>query len=156
LLLAGRAPVLVDARLNELDYGTFEGGAFLAYARWLAQHGPRRRPPQAAESQAEGIARMLSGLEAVLDRPGSHLVVAHGLLVSVLQWAREHPSQPLTEVFLPVAPCLRPLLLPEAELRSLSQLLLHDLEQAPRRARSWHADLEVFPKELRTGLLPSA
>jgi probable phosphoglycerate mutase len=65
LLMAGRAPVLVDVRLNELDYGTFEGCEFLAYARWLAQHGPRRRPPEAAESQAEGIARMLSGLKTI-------------------------------------------------------------------------------------------
>jgi 2,3-bisphosphoglycerate-dependent phosphoglycerate mutase len=78
LLIAGRTPVLVDARLNELDYGTFEGGEFLAYARWLAQHGPGRRPPEAAESQAEGIARMLSGLKTILDIPGSRLVVAHG------------------------------------------------------------------------------
>jgi 2,3-bisphosphoglycerate-dependent phosphoglycerate mutase len=76
------------------------------------------------------------------------VVVAHGLLVSVLQWAREHPPQSLTKSS--VAPCLRPLVLPEAELSSLSQRLLHDLEQAPRRACGWHADLGVFPKELRT------
>jgi 2,3-bisphosphoglycerate-dependent phosphoglycerate mutase len=155
LLIAGETPVLVDARLNELDYGAFEGGEFVAYARWLAQHGPRRRPPEAAESQAEGIARMLSGLKTVLDRPGPRLVVAHGLLVSVLEWAREHPSESLTEALLPVAPCLRPLVLPEAELSSLSQRLLHDLEQTSRRACGWHVDLGVFPKELRTVLLPS-
>lgn len=155
LLIGGRAPVLVDARLNELDYGTFEGGEFLVYARWLAQHGPRRRPMGAAESQAEGIARMLSGLRTVLERPGPRLVVAHGLLVSVLQWAREHQSQSLTEVFLPAAPCLRPLALTEAELSSLSRWLLHDLRRGSRKNRGWHTDLGIFPENVRASLLPS-
>jgi hypothetical protein len=66
-----------------------------------------------------------------------------------------HPSQSLTEDFLPVAPCLRSLVLPETDLSSLSRRLLHDLEQAPQRACGWHVDLGVFPKELRTALLPS-
>lgn len=155
LLTVGAVPVLVDTRLNELDYGIFEGREFLAYARWLAQHGPHRRPPKAAESQAEGIARMLSGMETVLDRPRPALVVVHGLLVSVLQWAHEHPYQPLTEVFLPSAPYLRPLTLSAAELRSLSRWLLRDLQQASRQSRGWHADLRVFPEDVRASLLPS-
>ncbi|WP_116046383.1 histidine phosphatase family protein [Amycolatopsis palatopharyngis] len=149
-VVAGRAEVYVDPRLNELDYGAFEGAAFLDYARWLIEHGPHVRPPGAGESQTEGIERMLAGLRGVLERPGPRLVVAHGLLVSVIQWAQAFPQQSLTEVFLPPAPCLKPVLIDDEELQVLTGWLLCDLASA--QDRGWHVDLGVFPREAQAAL----
>ncbi|MGH3427378.1 MAG: histidine phosphatase family protein [Mycobacteriales bacterium] len=109
LLLGGSTVVSCDARLGELDYGHFEGKEFLAYARWLIAHGPWVRPPGAHESQAEALTRMLTSLNAALDLPGPRLVVAHGLLVSLIQWARLHPGDPWTAVLLPGGPLSEPL-----------------------------------------------
>lgn len=152
LITACQVELHRDARLNELDYGVYEGDPFLAYACWLAEHGPRVRPPGARESQAEGIVRMLTGLRAALGWPGPRLVVAHGLLVSVVQWAQSHPYQPLTDVFLPAARCLTPLVIGDADLRTLIDTLLRDLAEGARRRRGWHVDLGVFPREARDGL----
>ncbi|MEV0702689.1 histidine phosphatase family protein [Saccharopolyspora sp. NPDC050389] len=152
LITAGRVHVHRDARLNELDYGACEGGPFLTYARWLAEYGPHVRPPGARESQAEGIVRMLTGLRATLGWPGPRLVVAHGLLVSVIQWAQSHPHQPLTDVFLPAARCLTPLVIGDADLRAVIDWFLRDLDHGMRRRRGWHVDLGVFPREARDGL----
>lgn len=89
LLLAGRpVPIVVDDRLNELDYGRFEGGPFWDYGDWLTRHGIDARPPGAAESQRQGLRRMVAGLVAAAARPGRALVVAHGLLASVLSHVR--------------------------------------------------------------------
>ena len=57
------AKLVVEPRLNELDYGEFEGGPWLTYGDWLDQHGACRSPPAAVESQREGIRRMLLGLK---------------------------------------------------------------------------------------------
>lgn len=152
LITGGQVEVQRDARLNEVDYGAYEGGPFLVYARWLAEHGPHGRPPGARESQAEGIVRMLTGLHAAVDWPGPRLVVAHGLLVSVIHWARSHPHESLTEVFLPAAPCLTPLTMGDAELRVLIDWLLDDLAAGARERRGWHVDLTVFPREARAAL----
>lgn len=155
LLLDGAVTIATDLRLGELDYGDFEGGAFLAYARWLAQHGPDARPSGARESQAKGIARMLTGLRAVLERPAPRLVVAHGLLVSVVRWAGQHPDQPLIDVFLPEVPYVAPLVLADAEVRALTSRLLCDLARGYGSNRDWRVDLGAFPVGLRALLLPS-
>jgi probable phosphoglycerate mutase len=107
LLLAGRTvPLVVDGRLDEIDYGDFEGGPFLEYGRWLRTYGPWRRPPGARESQREAIVRMIDGLRGVLAHPGPRLVVAHGLLLSVVNSTRT--GKPLTGTFFPEAPHLTP------------------------------------------------
>jgi 2,3-bisphosphoglycerate-dependent phosphoglycerate mutase len=152
LLVDSTAPILTDARLGELDYGAFEGGEFLAYARWLAQHGPSVRPPGGRESQSVGIIRMLTGLRAVLDRPKPRLVVAHGLLLSVVRWARAHPGQPLIDVFLPGEPSLTPMVVADDELTAIIGFLVDDLDHAVRGQRRWRVDLAVFPREARTAL----
>lgn len=152
LLLGGATSISCDERLGELDYGVFEGGEFLAYARWLAENGPYACPHGARESQADAISRMLTGLRAVLERPGPRLVVAHGLLVSVLQWAREHPGEPLIDVFLPSAPSLTPMSVADDELRTTATRLLDDLEFRVRIQRDWRVDLGVFPQEVRAAL----
>ncbi|GAA3091212.1 hypothetical protein GCM10020254_40220 [Streptomyces goshikiensis] len=94
------ATLVVDGRLNELDYGEFEGSPFLEYAVWLDTHGAAQRPPGAAESQREGIRRMLSGVLAALEHPGPRVLVSHGLLVSVLLWHRDRsPDDPIPLFF---------------------------------------------------------
>lgn len=152
LLVREEVPITIDVRLGELDYGEFEGGEFLEYARWLAEHGPYIRPPGARESQAGAIARMLIGLRAVLDHQGPRLVVVHGLLVSVIRWARAHPRAPLTDVFLHGAPSLTSVTLSDDELRDLTTHLLNNLGLAVRNQRRWRVDLGVFPREARSTL----
>lgn len=104
LLMGVPAPeLIVDPRLNELDYGEFEGGPFLEYAAWLDGHGAQQRPPGARESQHEGIRRMLEGVLASLDHPGPRVLVSHGLLVSVLLWNHDRESGEAAPLLFPEA-----------------------------------------------------
>ena len=124
------APLVVDARLNELDYGDYEGGPFLDYAVWLEHHGASQLPPGARESQQEGIRRMLVGVLAALQRPGPRVLVCHGLLVSVLLWHRDRsPGTPMP-LFFPEAPCADPLAVPDDRLSDWIGVLLAKLEAA--------------------------
>ncbi|MFC9693295.1 histidine phosphatase family protein [Kribbella sp. NPDC056951] len=114
---------VVEPRLNELDYGVFEGTPFLSYGGWLTQRGPDQRPEGAAESQRQGIVRMLSGLSAVLNHPGDRVIVGHGLLTSVLTWAVNAPRHETLPLFLPEAPYVEPLVLSDDELTDLLAML---------------------------------
>ena len=90
LLFAGRdVPMHVDRRLNELDYGTFEGRPYMEYGHWLTRHGIDAIPPSGRESQRQGLTRMAAALRDVLTLPGRPMVIAHGLLVSVLRHLRD-------------------------------------------------------------------
>lgn len=121
-ILGGRrVPTHVEPRLDELDYGHFEAGPFLTYGRWLESNGPWARPPGAAESQREAILRMLAGLWSVLSRPAPRLVVAHGLLVSVLRHGNVDRS------FFPEAPYVTPLRLTDDELIELTIVVGDDI-----------------------------
>ncbi|MGW2539795.1 histidine phosphatase family protein [Kitasatospora sp. NPDC001574] len=121
----------VERQLDELDYGDFEGGPFLLYARWLAANGPWERPPGAHESQREGIRRMLAGLQRTLDLPAPRVVVAHGLLLSVLRWRRDTAgdasAEPMPILFDEVR-CLDLVQLEDEELRALGRFLLSELD----------------------------
>ena len=120
LLLAGRAPErVIDPRLDEIAYGTFEGGPWLTYGAWLDAHGRFVRPPGAPESLHEATLRLLEGLAAALTLPGPRLVVGHGLLVSVVLAARERPTSLLTSPRLPEVPYVTPVLLADDELAGL-------------------------------------
>lgn len=102
LLMGVPAPeLIIDPQLNELDYGQFEGNPFLDYAAWLDGHGADERPPGSGESQSEGIRRMLTGVLAALDHPGPRVLVAHGLLVSVLLWQRARTPGQAMPLFFP-------------------------------------------------------
>lgn len=115
LLPAGRVSIAADARLNEIDYGTFEGQPFLRYARWLSREGIDARPPQGCESQRQALLRMCAGLLGVLQLPGPRLVVAHGLLLSVLRHV--HAGGQATDGLFAEAGYLDPLTLTDSELR---------------------------------------
>jgi 2,3-bisphosphoglycerate-dependent phosphoglycerate mutase len=129
VLLAGatQRAFRVDSRLNEIDYGDFEGGPFLDYAAWLGRHGPWRRPPGSAESQREAFPRMLTGLRDALVRPGPRVIVAHGLVLSLVTWALSEAPGSAVPLFFPEAPCVEPLVIADARLHRLTARLLDDV-----------------------------
>ncbi|MFG2822631.1 histidine phosphatase family protein [Kitasatospora sp. NPDC048365] len=136
-------PIRVEPALNEVDYGQFEGGLFTEYARWLVAAGPWERPPGAAESQRVAIRRMLAGLRSALQLPSPRIVVAHGLLASVLRWHRQTwrnaPGRAMP-IFFNEAPCLYLVRIDDGELEDLiSSLLevLHAEEQESAAAGGW-------------------
>ncbi|MGI5470261.1 histidine phosphatase family protein [Streptomyces sp. CA-132043] len=139
------AELVIDPRLNELDYGEFEGGPFLEYAVWLDGHGPDERPAGSAESQREGIRRMLTGVLAVLERPGPRVLVGHGLLVSVLLWHRSRTPNEAVPLFFPEAPYVEPIGIPDHELPDWVESLLSDLDRGFRRDRVAHGDADKIP-----------
>lgn len=122
-----------DRRLGEIDYGVFEGRAFLEYGRWLEEHGPWQRPPGSPESQREGILRMLAGLRDVLRMPGPRVVVAHGLLVSVVQQGS------VNGIFFPEAPYVTPIRISDDELWNLAVRLADEIdrERTSLPSRRW-------------------
>lgn len=129
---ASEAKIVVEPRLNELDYGAFDGGPWLDYGGWLEGHGAWRRPPRAAESQREGIRRMLLGLKACLALPGPRVVVGHGLLLSVLLWQRNRSDGEVMPLFFPEAPCAQPLDVADDTLDGWITQLLSDLDSESR------------------------
>lgn len=140
LLLGDDArPPVVNPLLNELDYGDFEGAPFLEYAAWLQQNGPWAKPPGAGESQREGIHRMLLGLMATLEELGPRVVVAHGLLLSVLDWHLSRTRGSAMPLFFPEAPCLAPLTMDDDQMGRHAAALLAELDTQDRRP-GWTPD----------------
>ncbi len=124
LLLTGKiVPRYVDARLGEIDYGVFEGRAFLEYGHWLEEHGAWQRPPGSSESQREAIRRMLAGLRGALRWSGPRLVVAHGLLVSVIQQGA------ISGIYFPEAPYVTPIQLPDDDMQRLVANLANEIDR---------------------------
>jgi probable phosphoglycerate mutase len=142
VLLAGpmQLELHVDARLNEIDYGDFEGGPFLDYAVWLGRHGPCIRPPGAAESQRETFVRMLTGVRDALRLPGPRAIVAHGLLLSLVTWTlSEPPGEPLP-LFFPEAPCLEPVVVADTRLQALTSRLIDSIDTGGSHAQPTERD----------------
>ena len=81
IALAGRdVPRLVVPELNDIGFGSFEGGSFDAYVRWAHSHGPLEDCPGGGESRVEAARRFVAGYRQVLERPEVHiLAVGHGL-----------------------------------------------------------------------------
>ncbi|MGH3734668.1 MAG: histidine phosphatase family protein [Micromonosporaceae bacterium] len=134
LLLAGRAvPHVAVARLNEIDYGRFEGGPWLRYGDWLEAAGMSFVPPGARESRDGAVRRMLLGLRACLALPGPRLVVGHGLLLSVLMCLAS--DRPICRAVLEEAPYVAPLFFSSVRLEVLiDQGLLNLDRSAPNRS----------------------
>lgn len=123
-------------QLDELDYGLFEGRPFLEYANWLQRNGPWTALPEAPESQRDGIRRMLLGVQDALRLPGPRVLVAHGLLLSVLSWASTREPDAPMPLFFPEAPYLDPLVITDANTRKRTDTLLTELDS---QQRSWPA-----------------
>lgn len=118
LLLGARRPrTIVDSRLNEINYGGFEGRPWMAYGTWLRSAGPNVVPPGGGEARTAAIDRMLAGLADCMRHPGPRMVVGHGLMISAL--LQLMADRPLRSLDLPEAPYVTPLPLTDARLAEL-------------------------------------
>jgi broad specificity phosphatase PhoE len=83
LVLDGRdVPVLVESELDEIRFGTFDGGPLDAYRAWAASHPPDEPAPCGGESRAQAAARFARGLRLLLARPEERvLAVGHALAI---------------------------------------------------------------------------
>ena len=81
--LEGRdVPRIVVSELNEIHFGTFDGGLLSAYREWAGTEAPTLAAPGGGESRAQGAARYADGLRLVLARPEAcALVIGHALAV---------------------------------------------------------------------------
>jgi phosphoserine phosphatase len=79
--LAGRdVPRVVLSELNDVRFGSFEGGTLTAYREWAGANEPSLAAPGGGESRAATVGRYVRAYRAILERPESRiLVVAHGL-----------------------------------------------------------------------------
>jgi probable phosphoglycerate mutase len=134
----------INPPLNELGYGAFEGAPFLDYAARLQHNGPWIRLPEAGESHREGIRRMILGLVAALEQPGPRIVIAHGLLLSVLGWHMARtPSAAMPPFFLE-ALHLVPLAMLGDHLADRASSLLEELDAQVHPDQPAPADSLIF------------
>jgi broad specificity phosphatase PhoE len=81
LALAGRGVALVtEPGLDEIGFGSFEGGPLATYRAWAWQNGPDALCPGGGETRADAARRIADGLGALLERQ-EHVIVGdtHGL-----------------------------------------------------------------------------
>jgi probable phosphoglycerate mutase len=83
LALEGReVPTIFVPELNEIHFGSFDGGLLDTYRGWAASRSPRERAPGGGESRAEAAARFARGLRVLLDRGDAVvLLVGHALML---------------------------------------------------------------------------
>ena len=81
LALAGRGvSLVVEPGLDEIGFGSFEGGSLAAYRAWAWQHPPEAACPGGGETRADAARRIAAGLAVLLGRPERViLAVTHGL-----------------------------------------------------------------------------
>jgi broad specificity phosphatase PhoE len=91
LALEGReVPSIVVPELNEIHFGSFDGGPLETYRAWAAAHSPSVRAPGGGESRAEAAARFARGLRVLLAREEQTiLLVGHALALRYLVDAAE-------------------------------------------------------------------
>ena len=78
----GRLPSVIEPLLDEIGFGSFEGGPLATYREWAWVHGPAAPCPGGGESRAGAAARFADGLVALLDRPEETVfAVSHALPV---------------------------------------------------------------------------
>jgi broad specificity phosphatase PhoE len=83
LALDGREiPRLVVPELNEINFGSFDGGPLVEYRAWAGSSPPSLEAPGGGESRAQAAARFARGLHVLLDRPERRLLaVGHALAI---------------------------------------------------------------------------
>jgi broad specificity phosphatase PhoE len=122
LALVGREiPRLVLPDLNDVRFGSFEGGTLAAYREWAAANEPTVEAPGGGESRSATVARYARAYRTILARPErTILVVAHGLPVRYVLNALEHQAPaPLVDQ----VPYAEPFRLSAAELEDAVCLL---------------------------------
>jgi probable phosphoglycerate mutase len=73
-------PRIVASGLDEIGFGSYEGGPLEAYRTWAWTHEPDAPCPGGGESRAEAAARIAGGLDELLARPEDVvLAVSHAL-----------------------------------------------------------------------------
>ena len=80
--LAGRpdVPRIALAELDEIGFGSFEGGPLAAYRAWAWTNEPDAPCPGGGESRSEVALRIATALEVLLERPEETIfVVGHAL-----------------------------------------------------------------------------
>jgi probable phosphoglycerate mutase len=83
-------PTVVVEELNEIRFGSFDGGLLDTYRAWAAAHPPTEQAPGGGESRADAAARFARGLRRVLERPErTILVVGHALVLRYVLDAAE-------------------------------------------------------------------
>jgi broad specificity phosphatase PhoE len=102
LALAGRTiDRLVVPELNEIDFGSFDGGSLAEYRAWAAAHPADEPAPGEGESRADAAARFARGLDVVLARTERVVaLVGHALFVRYVLDAANGlaPAQVMTPV----------------------------------------------------------
>ena len=74
------APTILVPELNEIDFGSFDGGSLETYRSWAAAHSPSLPAPGGGESRADAAARFARGLRVLLECGGpTILLVGHAL-----------------------------------------------------------------------------
>ena len=81
LALNGReVPTLTVPELNEIQFGSFDGGLLDTYRAWAAAQSPSQRAPGGGESRADVAARFARGLRVLLALDGDTILfVGHAL-----------------------------------------------------------------------------
>jgi len=89
--LEGRdVPRIVVSDLNEIHFGSFDGGLLSAYREWAGSEAAGLPAPGGGESRAQAAARYAAGLQQVLARTEtSALVIGHALAVRYIVDAAE-------------------------------------------------------------------
>ena len=123
IALGGRdVPTLVLPDLNEIHFGSFDGGLLAAYREWAGAETPALPAPGGGESRTQAAARYASGLRLVLARPEeTALVIGHALAVRYIVDAADG-LVPASLMLAPVEHAL-PYRLEAGELETAAELL---------------------------------
>ena len=73
-------PIVIEPLLDEIAFGSFEGGPLAVYRTWAWEYPPDAACPGGGESRARAALRFADGLVALLGRPEEIvLAVGHAL-----------------------------------------------------------------------------
>ena len=125
LAVEGReVPTVIVRQLNEINFGSYEGGPLAAYREWAWSTAPDAECPGGGESRAAMAARVAGALDWLLARPeDTILAVWHALPIRyVLEGAAGRP------------PPARIGTIPHADPYRLERA---DVERAAEHLRAW-------------------